>query len=128
MANVYINSFGVPRISRNKRIYSGVTFRTTNSYEQNNTATDRHFEVAKMTDLTSNIVLVYFKKVFQNSPIPVNIKVYRMEPNAAHTKWFKTDVLHYFADEDWLVKIGFTLVIDPIENLAGVIVEYCFTE
>ena len=129
MANVFINNLSVPRKPRNKRIYAGNTFNATNPYESSS-QNIKHFEHGKITDITDNSVLVYFASEFVNKPICINLKVYRMVENIPTAgKWIMQDVVHYFDDdEDWVVKTGFSLFIDDSEPLAGVIVEYCFTE
>ncbi len=129
MANVYIDSLGVPRKPRNKRTYAGNTFNSTNPFGSDGVVA-KHWEHGRITDITANNVLVYFTTTFVNRPICINLKVFRMVENIPVAgKWIMQDVLYYFDDEeDWFVKTGFSIFIDDSEPLAGVIVEYCFTE
>lgn len=128
MANVYVQNLGVPRKARNKRIYAGYSFDAKPS-QSSNTAI-KHWEHGRITDITANNVLVYFTTTFVNRPICINLKVFRMFENIPVAgKWIMQDVLYYLDDdEDWFVKTGFSIFIDDSEPLAGVIVEYCFTE
>lgn len=128
MANIYVSSNGTPRVARNKKIYAGKSFVSSNGYGQS--TPQRHFEAGKIIELTDRNVIVYFSNEFLNNPILVNLKVFRMVENIPSAgKWIKQDVLHYFDDdEDWYVKTGFSLFIDDSEDLTGVIIEYCFTE
>lgn len=129
MSNVYVENIGVPKKYRNKRIYGGNSFDSTNP-RQSSDKYIKHWEHGKLVDLASKTVIVYFNTEFTNSPVPINLKVYRMVENIPIAgKWIKQDVLHYFDDdEDWYVKTGFSLFIDESEDLEGVIIEYCFTE
>lgn len=127
MANIYVSSNGTPRVARNKKIYAGNSFVSQNGYGA--ATPQRHFEAGKITDLTDRAVTIYFASEFAFSPILVNLKVFRMVENIPTAgKWIKQDVLHYFDDDDWYVKTGFSLFIDDSEDLTGVIIEYCFTE
>lgn len=130
MANVYVNTLGVPRKARNGRIYGGVSFNSTNANQSGNSAAAKHFENGKLTGLTSNTVVVYFTEPFTIKPTLVQLKVYRMVENIPIAgKFVMQDVLHYFDDdEDWVVLTGFSLFIDSSEDLNGVIIDYCFTE
>ena len=128
MANVYINTLGVPRKYRNGRIYGGNSFNVINQSQGGGSA-QKHFENGKLTNLTSNTVIVSFTEPFTIKPTLVQLKVYRMVENIPIAgKFVMQDVLHYFDDdEDWVVLTGFSLFIDSSEDLNGVIVEYCFT-
>ena len=126
MANVYVNTLGVPRKARNGRIYSGVSFNSSNVTQSSGGADAKHFEHGQITELTSRSVVVYFTNKFTAKPFCVTLKVYRYMPTLG--KWVKQDVLHYFDDnEDWVVTSGFSLFIDDSEDYDGVIIDYCFT-
>lgn len=129
MANVYINTLGVPRKFRNGRIYGGNSFNVTNQ-SQGGASAQKHFENGRITDITSNTVVVYFTEPFTIKPTLVQLKVYRMVENIPISgKFVMQDVLHYFDDdEDWVILTGFSLFIDSSEDLTGVIIDYCFTE
>lgn len=132
MANVYISTLGVPRKARNKRIYAGVSFNSTNATQSGGGASSqKHFETGKLSaEILDNHVIVYFTSAFTNKPVCVNLKLYRMVENIPTAgKWVMQDVLYYFDDDvDWLISTGFSLFIDDSEPLDGVILEYCFTE
>jgi len=130
MANVYVNTLGVPRKARNGRIYSGVSFNSTNANQSGSSAATKHFENGKLTGLTSNTVVVSFAEPFTTKPTLVQLKIYRMVENIPIAgKFVMQDVLHYFDDdEDWVITTGFSLFIDSSEDLNGVIIDYCFTE
>ncbi len=130
MANVYVNTLGVPRKARNGRIYAGVSFNSTNANQSGGGAAAKHFENGKLTGITSNAVVVSFTEPFTIKPTLVQLKVYRMVENIPIAgKFVMQDVLHYFDDdEDWVVLTGFSFFIDSSEDLNGVIVDFCFTE
>lgn len=130
MANVYINTLGVPRKARNGRIYGGVSFNATNVTQSGGGVTQKHFENGKITGLTSNTVIAYFTVPFTVKPTMIQLKVYRIVENIPTPgKWVTQDVLYYFDDdEDWVVTTGFSLFIDSSEDLNGVVIDYCFTE
>lgn len=129
MANVYINSTNTQRKGRNGRVYAGNSFNPGNP-NQVPTQSFKHWEHGKITDITDRNVIVEFSKPFVNTPTLINLKVFRMVENIPTPgKWIKQDVLHYFDDDEaWCVTTGFSIFIDDSEPLAGVIVEYCFTE
>lgn len=130
MANVYVSSIGVPKRARNKRIYGGVSFQSTNDYTKTAESKSKHFEIGKINELTSHNVNVEFTEPFVNQPIGIgNIQVYRLEYIGSLNGYVRTDVLHYFPDGvPILYKTGFSLTIDSSENLLGVTIEYIFTE
>lgn len=130
MANVYVNTLGVPQKARNGRIYAGVSFNITNANQSGGGAAAKHFENGKLTGLTSNTVVVSFAEPFTTKPTLVQLKIYRMVENIPIAgKFAMQDVLHYFDDdEDWVITTGFSLFIDSSEDLNGVIIDYCFTE
>lgn len=128
MSNVYVNTLGVPRKARNGRIYAGVSFNVTNSSQTGEVDSQKHFETGRLTDLTSNSVIVYFTQSFTTStPIRVNLSVYRMV-DIGSGRYVYENVLYYHAALPYVNQFGFGLVIDPLESLTGVIVEYAFTE
>lgn len=129
MANVYVNTLGVPRIARNKRIYAGNSFTFTNQSQQSlGGESQRHFEIGRLTDLTLPLVIVYFTQQFTTStPTRINLSVYRMV-DIGGSRYVYQNVLYYHAALPYVNEYGFGLVIDDSEPLTGVIVEYCFTE
>lgn len=104
------------------------------SVTQSNTATAStstriHREMARFRAETSYTITVTFIQPFQSVPIGINnLKVYKMFQLAAG-KCGMSDVLFTFpSEEDWLTNTGFTINIDPVEDLVGIWIEYCFTE
>jgi len=130
MANVYVNSIGVPKRARNKRIYGGVSFQSGNDYTKVVESKAKHFEIGKVVDITSHAVNIEFTEPFVNQPIGVgNIQVYRLEYADSLNGYVRTDVIYYFANGvPILSKTGFSITIDSSEVLAGIIIEYIFTE
>jgi hypothetical protein len=123
MANVFVTSLKPPRIARNKRIYSGNTSNTT-TIKNAQTVDAIHMEYARLTDLVTKNVVVYFVTPFLFTPTGW-IKVYRMR-EIMTGKWKQQDVLYYHAAEVFKNEYGFGLVIDDKESLTGVVVEYFF--
>ena len=124
MANIYVNTIGVPRKPRNKRIYGGNSFVVTNASSSNETAV-KHFEIATLNNLDSKNVEITFTEEFDYTPTIIEFKVYRMFEFATD-KWIEKDVLKYHDSENWYDKSGFSLVIDSSESLTGVIIRYGF--
>lgn len=93
------------------------------------TSTRIHREMARFRAETSYTITVTFIQPFQSVPIGINnLKVYKMFQLAAG-KWGMSDVLFTFpSEEDWLTNTRFTINIDPVEDLVGIWIEYCFTE
>lgn len=125
MADVLVNNISVPRIARNKRIYAGNTG-ISKTIKSGGNITSVHIETARLTNLTSNLVPVFFAEKFSVTPTGW-IKVYRMR-QVQTGKWKQQDVLYYHAAEEFKNEYGFGLVIDPSENLTGVVIEYMFKE
>lgn len=126
MANVFVNRLPVPRIYRNERIYGGNTSITKTNITQSGGTI--HIESGRLTNLSSKNVVVYFVEKF--TAIPTGwIKVYRMyELIPDSDKWVQKDVLYYHASDLFKNEYGFGLVIDDIEPLEGIIVEYLYKE
>jgi|GEM_PF-4429921 len=75
-------------------------------------ATSRDVRVTFSTPLTSG------------ASIKPEIKVYRMRQSG--TRFLREDVLHTFPSATWFNNTGFSLIIDEIEPLSGIIIEYEF--
>lgn len=123
MANVLTNNIIVPRIARNKRIYSGNT-NSTSTISAGSDVEQLHIESARLTDLIDRNVVVYFVTPFEFTPTGW-IKVYRMR-QVVTGKWKQQDVLYYHDAEVFKNGYGFGLVIEAAESLTGVVVEYFF--
>lgn len=91
------------------------------------TSTRIHREMANIASESSHAVTITFNESFQSTPIGVNnLKVYRM--TSVEGAWGMQDVLFTFPSEEWLTKDGFSLNVNPLEELTGIRIEYNFTE
>jgi hypothetical protein len=128
MADVFVKNIEVPRIPRNKRIYGGYSFNTTNKFEESQSGGQAiHRELGIITELEAYLVEVSFGEDFTKTPVGFdNLKVYRMA--AMGSGYNYQDVLHTFPTNEPVGLTGFTLNIHSSEDLVGVIVEYNYTE
>jgi hypothetical protein len=128
MADVFVKNIEVPRIPRNKRIYGGNSFNTTNKFEESQVGGQTiHRELGIITELESALVEVSFGEDFTKTPVGLaSLKVYRIVAIGGGYNW--QDVLHTFPIDEPVSVSGFTLNIHSSEDLPGVIVEYNFTE
>jgi len=82
-----------------------------------------HMEVGKLTNLSSRTVIVTFNTAFSVSPIGSEPQVYRLTQMSDGT-YRKQEVLWGFIDANQPTATGFTLKINELENLTGIIIEY----
>ena len=88
-----------------------------------------HREMAVFRAETSYTITITFKKPFIARPIGVGaLRVYRMVPKRTGGYNFQNVNMYVDSEEDWLTPTGFTIKIDEEEPLAGIWVEYNFTE
>lgn len=127
--NVFVSQNGVPRTFRNKRIYGGNSFNTSNIYETNEAVNRRHTEAARLTYETgdSRDIVVTFVENFTTIPVLQGLKIYRIVVLVSG-KWVLQDVLHYLDQDSFSDETGFELFIDDSEDMEGVILNYSFTE
>jgi hypothetical protein len=78
-----------------------------------------------LTDIKSATVNVAFKQPF--STIPAGLpRLYRMVPDGG--VYLMQDVLFSYPSADWLTPTGFSIIIDPSEELEGIVMTYQFIE
>jgi hypothetical protein len=130
--DIYVSSIGIPKTARNKRIYGGVSFRSTNTFESlgggGAASKPIHVEKGTVGSLQSRDVEITFTEPFIQVPTGMSIvTVTRLTYNSARNAFIRENVLHYFPYGQNIVSTtGFKLKIDDDEPLLGIVIEYIF--
>lgn len=86
-----------------------------------------HIEADVVENLQSHTVNVEFKNEFTAIPAGMgNLKIYRLAPEEG--EYILADVLFSFPSLTWLTTTGFTVKINPTEDLTGIFIDYTFIQ
>jgi hypothetical protein len=102
------------------------SYSSTATYITNIGAITKIPERGRIEDLSSRNVHRDFVEEFSEIPFEDKFHVYRFVEEAPG-KYRKRDVMFY-QSSSWLTVSGFDIVIEDFEPLAGIIIEYKFTE
>ena len=104
-----------PNWTRSKRVYAS-----------NGVGASIHTEGDLYTPI-SRAVSITFGTAFTTTPKTIMLRVYRMkETVTGNGHWKEWDVRYWHESSNWKSTTGFSLTIDPDEDLTGIIIEYEF--
>lgn len=131
MTDIKVSILGVPRIPRNKRIYSDFTTERITTGVPGDIIFNERTQNADILSydagdfLTKNIT-VTFDSPFIEEPVGW-VRAYRYESRSGGG-YFETNVVIYISSTDWKTPNNFTINIEDYEDINGVFIEYKFTE
>jgi hypothetical protein len=123
--NLFVNNteeeVNIGKINLVQGIGTNITYRDSGTVE----IVSDHIESDTVKELESHTVSIEFKNEFEAVPSGIgNLRVYRIIPEEDY--FIMEDVLFGFPSTDWLTTTGFTIVINSLENLTGIEVDYTF--
>ena len=131
MTDIKVTSLSVPRIPRNKRIYSEYkSERISIGAPASDNDIVRVVQANLLSydagDFLTRTVDVEFNTFFIQRPIG-DVRAYRYDARNGGG-YFYSNVVFHVEDENWLQEDGFRIIIEDYEDLNGVFIEYNFTE
>lgn len=131
MTDIKVSTLSVPRIPRNKRIYSDYkTERISIGTPETVVTPSRNIQAKILSydngDFTTRTIEVEFDTPFLLEPVG-KAWAYRYEPRVGGG-YFETNAVIYVDSKDWKTATGFKIIVEDYESLTGLFIEYSFTE
>jgi hypothetical protein len=131
MTDIKVSTLSVPRVPRNKRIYSEykterISIGTPSEFVDTQRNIQANILSYDLGDFATRTITVDFQTPFLERPIGW-VKTYRYEPRSGGG-FFYTNAIHYVNSIDWLNELGFEIIVENYEALTGLFVEYSFVE
>ena len=131
MTDIRVYQQGVPKIPRNKRIYSDYrSERVSIGTPETVVQPQRNIQAKVLSydngDFASRTIDIIFDTPFLQVPEGY-AKVYRYDARSGGGFSY-TNAVHYYDTADWKTNVGFKLIIEDYEDLNGLFLEFNFTE
>lgn len=131
MTDIKVSTLSVPRIPRNKRIYSDYkTERISIGTPETVVTPTRNIQAKILSydngDFTTKTIEIKFDTPFSLEPVG-SVKAYRYDTRIGGG-YFKTNAVVYLDSKDWKTPTGFRVIVEDYEDLNGLFIEYLFTE
>lgn len=131
MTDIKVSTLSVPRVPRNKRIYSEykserISVGTPSDIIFNERTRNADILSYDLGDFSTKNVTIEFDSPFLDEPVGW-VKVYRYDTRSGGG-YFESNVVFYYDSTDWKTANSFTINIEDYEDINGVFIEYEFTE